>query len=286
MIRDLSQTLRSLLTQGVPAELATAQIVFDRPSEQFNPTQATIDLFLYDIRENVELRNNEPTVERLNGQATIRRPPLRINCSYLVTAWPGGVSGDELALQEHRLLSQVLQVLVRYPTIPEPFLQGSLLEQSLPLPIVTAQAEGLKSPSEFWTAMGKQLRPTLNVVVTLAIPPLSDPEIVPLVITRDFRLGEKTSAVAEQMMSATVQQFFRIGGRVTDASGQPVGGATVMLVEHNLTAIADADGQYSLGAISAGTYTLRLQSETLIQESTISIPATTNNHYDVQINGE
>jgi len=286
MIRDLSQTLRLLLTQGVPAELATAQIVFDRPSEQFNPTQATIDLFLYDIRENVELRSNESTVERLNGQATIHRPPLRINCSYLVTAWPGGVSGDELALQEHRLLSQVLQVLARYPTIPESFLQGTLVGQTLPLPMVTAQAEGLKSPSEFWTAMGRQLRPSLNVVVTLAIPPLSESESVPLVITRDFRLGEKMSAAAEQIIPATEQQFFRIGGRVTDASGQPVAGATVMLVERNLTAIADANGQYSLGAISAGTYTLRLQSETLVQESTISIPATTNNHYDVQINGE
>lgn len=278
MIRDLSQTLRLLLTQGVPAELATAQIVFDRPSEQFNPTQATIDLFLYDIRENVELRSNESTVERLNGQATIHRPPLRINCSYLVTAWPGGVSGDELALQEHRLLSQVLQVLARYPTIPESFLQGTLVGQTLPLPMVTAQAEGLKSPSEFWTAMGRQLRPSLNVVVTLAIPPLSESESVPLVITRDFRLGEKMSAAAEQIIPATEQQFFRIGGRVTDASGQPVAGATVMLVERNLTAIADANGQYSLGAISAGTYTLRLQSETLVQESTISIPATTNNH--------
>jgi phage antirepressor YoqD-like protein len=59
MIRDLSQTLRAILTQpGLPAELAAAQIAFDRPTEQFNPSQTTVDLFLFDVQENKELRSN------------------------------------------------------------------------------------------------------------------------------------------------------------------------------------------------------------------------------------
>ena len=80
MIRDLSLTLQAILED--PAlntsfpELTAAQIVFDRPVETFNPTQTTIDLFLYDIRENMELRSNEPTMRRLNGQVELQRPPL------------------------------------------------------------------------------------------------------------------------------------------------------------------------------------------------------------------
>src|SRR5204863_5477003 len=113
MIRDLSLTLQAILDDSALSatfpELAATQVVFDRPVETFNPTQTAIDLFLYDIRENMELRSNEPTMRRLNGQAEIRRPPLRVVCSYLVTAWP--VGGSDLALQEHRLLSQALQVL-------------------------------------------------------------------------------------------------------------------------------------------------------------------------------
>src|SRR5215213_3502110 len=173
MIRDLSETLRVMLDDPAVVadcpELAAALIVFDRPSEQFNPAQTTIDLFLYDVRENMELRSNEPFVERHNGQATIQRPPMRVACSYLVTAWP--VGGAELALQEQRLLSQVLLVLTRHPTIPKSFLQGSLVGQPPPLPLVMTQAEGVKDPTEFWTALGNKLRTSLTLTVTIAMQP-------------------------------------------------------------------------------------------------------------------
>src|SRR3954470_2810 len=124
MIRDLSLSLRALLTQGAAGlpELATAQVSFDRPADGFNPAQPTVSLFLYDVRENVELRNREPNVSIVNGQVSRVAPPRRMSCSYLVTAWPGNVTGDELALREHRLLSQVLVLLMRNPTIPARYL--------------------------------------------------------------------------------------------------------------------------------------------------------------------
>ena len=285
MIRDLSQTLRSLLTQpGVPAELAAAQIVFDRPTDQFNPTQATVDLFLYDLRENLELRNNEPTLERQNGQVTIRRPPLRVDCSYLVTAWSGGVSGDELALQEHRLLSQVLQVFSRYSTIPNQFLQGSLANQEPPLPMVTARANGLKEPAEFWTSLGTQLRASIGVTVTIAMEYLVQPEVAPIVITRDLHLGQRISPQLEQLKPATEEQFFRIGGRVTDAADQSVAGATVTLVEVGLTAVTDSEGYYSIGIVPPGTYTLQVQSGAIAEQTGIAIPvATADRDYNLQL---
>src|SRR6476660_9700573 len=100
MIRDLSSTLRAILTQpNVPAELANTQIIFDQPSDSFQPNQTSIDLFLYDIRENMMLRDNEPVIQRVAGQAITRKPPLRADCSYLVTAW--AVGGADLPLQEH-----------------------------------------------------------------------------------------------------------------------------------------------------------------------------------------
>ena len=81
MIRDLSETLQAILDdagleKSFP-ELAAAQIAFDRPSEKFSPSQTTINLFLFDIRENTELRAKEPIVERRNGEALIHRPPMR-----------------------------------------------------------------------------------------------------------------------------------------------------------------------------------------------------------------
>ena len=74
MIDDLSQTLRTILTRGGKDPLKSAQIVFDRPADPFAPQQTTVDLFLYDIREDVELRSNEPVFERINGQVITHRP--------------------------------------------------------------------------------------------------------------------------------------------------------------------------------------------------------------------
>jgi Pvc16 N-terminal domain/Carboxypeptidase regulatory-like domain len=248
MIRDLSETLRRLLTQpALPPELATAQIEFDHPTERFNPPQTTVDLFLYDIRENVELRSNEPLIEHRNGQAVLHRPPLRVACSYLVTAWP--VGGEEVVLQEHRLLSQVLQVLSQYPTIPEPFLQGSLVGQEPPLPMVTALVDPQKNLSEFWTALGNRLRPSLTVIVTIGMPVFAD-VTGPLVTTQITGFD-----VGKGMVEETLVQ---IGGRVLDAAGHGIAGARVCIVNTGLQATTNTEGRYAFTRIPVGTYTVRV----------------------------
>jgi hypothetical protein len=284
MIRDLSLTLQAILDD--PAlntsfpELAAAQIVFDRPVETFNPTQTTVDLFLYDIRENMELRSNEPTMRRLNGQVAIQPPPLRVACSYLITAWP--VGGTDLALQEHRLLSQVLQVLSPYRKIPAPFLRGRLVGQEPPLPMFIAQNDGLKEPAEFWTAIGNKLRPSLTVTVTIGMEVFA-PVTAPIVITEELRLGERTAPDAEAISLPTRQISFRIGGRVTNASNAPIAGATVTLVGTGFTAQTMADGNYTLSVVPAGTYTLRVQSGATTRDVTVTIPAPAGSHYNVQL---
>lgn len=248
MIRDLSQTLRAVLTQpGLPAELAAARISFDAPTEDYRPTQTEINLFLYDIRENAELRLNEPIIERRNGQAIIHRPPLRVACSYLVTAWP--IGGTELSLQQHRLLAQVLQVLLRLPTIPAPFLQGALAGQELPLPMMTAQTDGLKNPAEFWTALGNRPRPSLSLLATISMPVFAD-VTGPLVTTRFTHFGAGTMVVPETLV--------QIGGSVSSsAGGQPVGDAYVDIPNMGLQTRTDSTGRFTFPRVLAGTHTIR-----------------------------
>lgn len=161
MISDLSQTLRAILTQpGLPRDLAAAQIVFDRPSETFTPTQTTVDLFLYELREDRDSGDGPG----IGGSAAVR--PLA--CTYLVTAWP--VGGPEVALQEHQLLSDVLRVLSAHPTIPKEFLQGGLAGQDPPPQMLVMHPDALKNAAEFWTALGSKLRPSLTVTVTIRVP--------------------------------------------------------------------------------------------------------------------
>lgn len=284
MFRDLSLTLQALLDDpplAVPfPELAAAQIVFDRPVETFNPTQTTVDLFLYDIRENMELRSNEPRYEHLNSQTRIHRPPLRVACSYLITAWP--VGGVDLVLQEHRLLSQVIEVLSRYPSIPAAFLKGKLIGQELPLPMMTAKTDGLKEPAEFWTAIGNKMRPSVTVTATIAMEVFA-PVTAPTVLTEVVRLGERTTPVAEEISPSTQLTFHWIGGQVTDANNTPVLGAMVTLIGTGLAARTDGDGRYRLGSVPGGPYTLRVESGATSKEVTLTIPATTGNNYNVQL---
>jgi hypothetical protein len=164
MIHDLDKTLKQLL-EGELAHLNPAvTISFDPPDATFSPSGPAVDLFLYDIQEDLELRRNELLVERQdNGMAVKRRPPARVECSYLVTAW----SSD--AENEHLLLGEVMKVLLRYQMIPKNLLQGSLANQALPLPTTALQPGRLQSLGEFWQAMGGKPRAALHYTVTLGV---------------------------------------------------------------------------------------------------------------------
>jgi Pvc16 N-terminal domain/Carboxypeptidase regulatory-like domain len=264
VIRDLSVSLRNLLDDPALSvdfpELETAAVVFDRPTSTFNPPQSSVDLFLYDIRENVELRSNEREVVRNGPLATVRKAPMRIDCSYLVTAWP--VGGTELPLQEHRLLSQTLQVLIRNPTLPAGFLTGSLIGQEPPLPSIAPEVDGLKSAAEFWTSMGSQLRAAFTVTVTISVPALPD-VTGPIVTTKTAHFALATRPVDETRV--------QVGGQVVDGGGQGIAGAIVDVLDAGERAVTDAEGRYLLSRVPIGNRTLRV-SAVGFQVATVVVP--------------
>jgi hypothetical protein len=191
MINDLDSTLRALLKRELPPALASQiAISFDPPDDQFPPQGVTlpaIDLFLYDVRENRDLRSNDWDVRREStGIARRSLPLVRVDCSYLITAWPSKGSPTP-AEDEHRLLGETIAVLVRFPTIPDPVLQGRLLDQELPLPTAVLQPGHLQSLGEFWQALGGKPKAALNYTVTIAIQPF-EPVEVPLVVASDTDL--------------------------------------------------------------------------------------------------
>jgi hypothetical protein len=252
MIRDLGETLKAILQDpSVPPELGAADILFDRPSDPFTLTKTTIDLFLYDVRENTELRSNEYVVERRNNQSIIHPAPLRLNCSYLVTAWP--VGGPEIALQEHRLLTQALRALGQFPIIPAKYLQGSLVGQEPPLPMMALHPDALKNLSEFWTSVGNKLRASLTVTVTIGVPLFAD--------VADFMVTTRTTAVAPAE-TGSPDTFVQVGGRVLDLAARGIAGALVdildaTLQETGLRETTDAEGRFSFVRVPTGTQNLR-----------------------------
>jgi len=200
MIRDLDDTIQELLETRAPpgSELAGADVSFDLPNADWRAglNGLTVNCYLYDIRENRDMRTNELIMQRsLDGtRAARRKPPARIDCAYCITAWSPATA--ESVLEEHRLLSQVLGVLLQHPTIPPDVLQGGLVDQIPPYPTIIAAPDGVKNQPEFWGALDQQLKPSLNYVVTLAVildePPAELPRVVEEVLVEAEHLEEFT----------------------------------------------------------------------------------------------
>jgi Pvc16 N-terminal domain/Carboxypeptidase regulatory-like domain len=260
MIRDLSQTLAALLSQpDLPGELRAALVSFEHPIDTFNPTQPTLNLFLYELKENRELRSNEPIVRRQNGSALIRRPPVRVDCYYLLTAWPGDQTGSEGALRGHRLLGQALAALARHATIPADVLVGQLRGQQPPLPILAAQPDGPANPAEFWSALGSRLRPAITVCATVAME-LFEAEPATLVRTRVLRFPPG-------------EEFMTLDGRVVDESGNGLFDARVELVGTEVRAVTDELGRYRLERVPRAAFTLRVRASGFaVQDEPIVVP--------------
>jgi uncharacterized protein DUF4255/carboxypeptidase family protein len=239
MIDDLSRTLQVILNP-------LADISFEPPLTTFNPPISTLNVYLYDIRENADLRSNEPIIEKKGGQAIRHLPPLRVQCSYLITAWP--VGGADLPLQEQAMLAAALETLAQFPSIPDIFLQGGLAGQLPSPPLVAARADQIKSYSEFWSALGGRYRAALTVSATISLPVFAD-EVSPLVTTRFAQIAP---------FGGAPESFIQVGGIVTDLLGNPLASAYVDVLGGGLRTRTGADGRYSFLRVAPGPRTFRV----------------------------
>ena len=288
MINNLSTTLKAILDDtSLPKLVLDADVTFERPAESYNPSTRTINLFLYDIRENNELRSNEPIIERQNGIATIRRPPLRVSCSYLVSAWiEAGVTGEQAVLEQHQLLGEVLKVFSRMPTIEEKFLQSDLKNSLYPVSVVTAQTDLVRNPAEFWTAIGGKLRPSFTITAILAI----DQDVVPveehLVSSKQVSLGEKATDKPEFKDKTLTETMYKIGGVITDKiTGASLESAEITLLESGQRALTDQSGCYHFGGLAKGSYKARIvtQGYSTVAETELQVPGLSPTAFDIKL---
>ena len=196
MINDVDETLKKILTRELPAEvLSQVSITFATPGNSLpnSVPLPAIDIFLYDIRENLELRTSEQLVSQAASKAAattrLVRSPVNINFSYIITAWSSSTSNPEE--DEHRLLGMVLQALLRYITWPVEMLQG-ILVGSEPLPRAQIGQPGyLQHIGEFWSAMGGRPKPVIHYTVTAPLYPFAPFDNVPLIKTITSNIQKK-----------------------------------------------------------------------------------------------
>jgi hypothetical protein len=257
VFHDLDSTLTALLNDAPQAELPelrNADVSFETPDQNFAPGQATVDLFLYEVRDNRELRDPEPIIERLNGTVVRRPPPMRADCSYIVTTWAASATGPARIAAEHRLLGQAITWLSRFPTIPQQYLRGGLTSprRIYPLQTTVALLDPNQHAGDFWNALGIPPRAAFYLTVTVELPLALGTE-GPLVTTTlvDY---------LQAGVAATREERINFGGVVRDLAGAPVAEAWVALEPTHQLARTDADGRYTFVSVPRGTaYTLRAQ---------------------------
>jgi hypothetical protein len=276
MFQDLDRTLHAIVGDPkAPQALREADVSFEAPDKDYAPDQTTLNLFLYEVNENRELRDPEPIYTLEHGTYKRQAPPLRINCGYLVTAW-SSKSGALRAAEEHQLLGQALAWLSRFGTIPEAYFRGSLIGQPYPPPTLVAQADGRPAASEFWSALGVAPRLAFRVVVTIALDLELETIVGPEVVSRELRIGEK---------GAAGESMFAIGGTVRDASSKAlIADATVTLEPLARGVRTDALGRYRFEKLKPGHHTLLTTAAGFDpQNISIDVPGRRPNAYDIEL---
>jgi hypothetical protein len=271
MIGELDETLKQILIKKGKLEPAEIDVKFDTPDREWSASlsKPTVNLYLYDMRENHELRATDWTVEKSgNGMATKRKNAKRINLSYLVTVWTKNIE------DQHRLLWRVMLTLFQYPTIPQELLTGQLAEQKYLVITSTAQPDGLfNSPADFWAALDNEIKPSFNYVATVPMD-LDIASTSTIVSTRTFSLKSPDTA-AEQMIGIT---------GILHLKGKPekvIAEAIIVAQEANMTARTNELGQYAFQRIPAGKHTIRIiLPDKQTRELTINVPSAS---YDLAV---
>lgn len=168
MIHEVDSALLALVKREA-VDTTDVEVVLDAPTKEWaNRRNApTVNCYLYDIREDLR-RRERGLLNRYDeaGRVRARHPPPRfIKLSYLVTAW------TQRPEDEHRLLSSLLLGFLRYEALPPDLLAGPLAEQGVPVPMTVALPPPEdRSFADVWTALGGELKPSIDVVVSAPVP--------------------------------------------------------------------------------------------------------------------
>jgi hypothetical protein len=283
MLADLDETIRQILIKELPVKNGEIDIKFEQPKREWSArlSKPTVNLFLYDLRENNVLRQNQwEHVREENGTYTKKRSPMRVDCFYMLTTW---ASDPE---DEHRLLTRSIMALYRYPILPEDRLVGSMRNPLFDIQARLAAHDRLTNPAEVWASLDNEMRPSVSYVVSLALDPWSE-VTGPAVRTFTFQVGQSLAPDREQKMQAggegTGMLYF--GGTLrSKADGHvPISGIRVAIKGTGLFTATDGQGRYRLGGLPAGDYILVIWPSTgKPVEKPVTLPAEAED-YDVWI---
>ncbi|MDQ6783003.1 MAG: DUF4255 domain-containing protein [Actinomycetota bacterium] len=169
MINEVDEALRTLVKTDV-VNGTDVEVLFDAPTRDWASRRntPTIDLYLYDLREDTK-RRSAGMFEHRNEQGLVterKALPRYFKLAYLITAW------TQRPEDEHRLLSAILACFMRYEVLPPFALTPLLAEVGFPLAVQIAYPPPEdRQVSDVWSSVGGDLKPSVDLVITMPIQP-------------------------------------------------------------------------------------------------------------------
>ncbi len=284
MIADVDEALRKMLIREIGFKANEVDIQFDQPKREWSArvSKPTLNIFLFDIRENLRLRGSEQftTISHPDGTSEVRRNPVRMDLRYLMTAW---VKEPE---DEHLLLASALNGVLRNPFLPEYCLSEQLQHQPTPIPLDVANFPPEVGPvdkfSEIWGVLDNEMRPGVLLTLTLSMDP-DIPLVYKQVKTREMRFMQDTSVgtpAPKEGARSLSKKYWVVGGTIKSEKYDP-STLTLVLVEKQLPVEIQEGGRYALRKLTEGDYHLDvLFNNKVLKRQQISVPGT---DYDIKV---
>ncbi|HEY0558268.1 MAG TPA: DUF4255 domain-containing protein [Thermoanaerobaculia bacterium] len=168
-VATVTATLRRMLQAVIATEISGAAVTTVRPGPSSGLPQTGVNIFLYQVTPNPDLRNADLPTRRADG-STMDRPVAAVDLHYLFSFY-----GDEGHLEPHRLLGGTLRALHARPivtraairdTLADPqfgFLAGSDLADDIDVVRITPLGLTLQELSQLWMGIFSKTDYALSV---------------------------------------------------------------------------------------------------------------------------
>lgn len=205
MIQLVDQALERHLRAVVPLN-SSVDVSFRAPDRTWSGgvTAPTVNLFLWDVARNA--KQSQVGVQQVEHGGTVQRrfPNPVVDLRYLVTAWAGEQR------DEHQLLGAVMVALLGEPTVADEHLPPAL-EGSGPVRLSLADAQEARS-AELWSALDGQLKPGLQLVLSLQVDTGRLLEVGPPATGLDVRTEDRRSGARSGRQAVEDGGRFAVAG--------------------------------------------------------------------------
>ena len=174
MISHIDATIENVLRDELPE--SEYEISFDIPNKEWvnkiSGTKPVINIYLYDVHENLQLRSNEWDIKK-NTDGTYRKTPpdIRLDLYYVITVWSPATT--DAVLEEHHIMSLIYAKLFEFSKIPRKYFTTELkrISPAPEIPISVASKDSFKEQGigQFWSTLEQNWKPAVYLTVTAPI---------------------------------------------------------------------------------------------------------------------